>query len=531
VKPAGFHPKETDRVSALEALAILDTEDEKSFDEITQLASYICQVPVALISLVDKDRQWFKSNCGMDTPETPREVAFCAHAILQNDLFVVPDSKLDERFFDNPLVTKYKIEFYAGIPIFDPTHQLPIGTLCVFDHTPRVLTSDQRASLVALRNQVQVLLALKVQAASEQQLQSRLEKAQEIAKIGSWEFNLPSRNLKWSTKMFDLFNVERTFAPQIEDFPKKIHPDDLHIWESSIQKCLKDGRPYSIRYRVQSPNLLIWVNEVGQGYKNSDGEVTKIFATCQDISEKVSYERDLEQRRVKSAQNSKMATLGVMSAGIAHEINNPLAIISGNLNLLPRFLNDPDKFEKKLAAMRRAVDRISNIVNGLRKFSRNSADQSHRPSTISDILIESSIFIESLSKRYDKRIEMFVDSEASILCDTSEIEQVLLNLLNNALDAVQEKPGGWVKIRAYDDEQDVVLQVLDNGDGIAPDIEANIFEPFFTTKPVGHGTGLGLSISKGILDNHNASIKINRKFQNTCFEIRFKKFISKLAAA
>jgi C4-dicarboxylate-specific signal transduction histidine kinase len=116
-----------------------------------------------------------------------------------------------------------------------------------------------------------------------------------------------------------------------------------------------------------------------------------------------------------------------------------------------------------------------------------------------------------------------IETNSRISCDSVEIEQVMVNLINNAIDAGKNTPEPWVRIHAFDDSDQVVIRVIDSGPGVPAEIEARLFEPFFTTKEVGEGTGLGLSISKGILTQHKASLQLNRAMEHTCFEIRFQR--------
>lgn len=152
---------EAGRLAALRRYRILDTEPERNFDDLAHLASYICGTPMALITLVDAERQWFKSRIGIPVTETPRAVSFCTHAILEPDMFIVPDAFQDQRFRDTPLVLgATEVRFYAGASLVTPDGYA-LGTLCVMDSHPRELTAEQLEALSALRRQAQSQLELR----------------------------------------------------------------------------------------------------------------------------------------------------------------------------------------------------------------------------------------------------------------------------------------------------------------------------------------------------------------------------------
>lgn len=159
---AAYPSNEEQRLEELQDLQILDTLAEHEYDAITKLAASVCSTPIALISLIDRDRQWFKSRFGLEAKETPRDLAFCAHAILQNEIFIVEDARKDKRFSDNPLVTgEPNVIFYAGVPLTSSRgHNL--GTLCIIDHKPGSLDTAQKESLKLLANQIVELFELRL---------------------------------------------------------------------------------------------------------------------------------------------------------------------------------------------------------------------------------------------------------------------------------------------------------------------------------------------------------------------------------
>jgi len=181
---------EAARLDALYAYEVLDSIPEQTLDDLTALAAYICDTPISLISLVDADRQWFKSRVGISIAETPRDVAFCGHTILDTDIFVVPDAATDARFSDNPLVTGAPhVRFYAGAPLITPDGHA-LGALCVMDQVPRELTEKQRSALESLSRQVVSQLELRRRTrevlASERQLMSVFENCPVALAISRW---------------------------------------------------------------------------------------------------------------------------------------------------------------------------------------------------------------------------------------------------------------------------------------------------------------------------------------------------------
>lgn len=650
---APLHPLEDERLLALESLRLLDTLPEQEFDEITGLASMICQTPIALISLVDRDRQWFKSKKGVAAEGTPRDLAFCAHAILRDEVLVVRDAKSDERFRDNPLVEGApRVGFYAGLPLKDPRSGLPIGTLCVIDHKPRELTPEQLGALRALGNQVHRLLLLRSELNQKVEQRRRIEEDRqrqefilEGAGLGSWDWWLDDNRVHFDRRWCEMLGLDHESTPQhLSTWDARVHPDDrnkayediraylegrseiyenIHrlrhvngdwVWildRGRISERAADGRPirftgthfditaYKNRELISSeiqkmaniggweldlandqltwteqtyqihqipPGTPIdrhqaisfyapheigrlmsrlenslggaplfetfefidakgekkWVEVSGEPVLGADGRVRRLRGTFQDVTQKIEAKQALESSRLKAAHAAKLASLGEMSAGVAHEINNPLAVIHGTIPLLRRFMSDDQAFQAKLDSVSRAVQRIAKIVNGLRKYSRSSDETDLKHHAVADIVREALVLTEGRSKRFATPVEVALDSEALTLCDALEIEQVVVNLINNGLDAVKDRDDRWVRIRLFNQDKELILHVSDSGPGVPPEIEGRLFEPFFTTKPVGDGVGLGLSICKGILDNHQATLTLKKDEPNTCFEVRFR---------
>lgn len=234
---------EVERLNTLRGYGILDTHPEDRFDDLTRLAASFCGTPISLISLVDEDRQWFKSKAGLEVCQTAREDAFCTHAIMSPELFVVPDASQDPRFANNPLVTgELHVRFYAGAPLAAPNgHHL--GALCVIDRVPRELSREQLEALRTLSRQVmaQVVLgknlddlrvALKAREELEQHMQNLIQDFQEAkAVLNTLKILVPM--CAWCKKVRD----DRGYWEQVEAYLTKF--TGVHTTGSICSECLQ----------------------------------------------------------------------------------------------------------------------------------------------------------------------------------------------------------------------------------------------------------------------------------------------------
>lgn len=206
---------EFERLARLRDLDILDTLEEQAYDDLSHLAAQICDTPIALVSLIDETRQWFKSHHGLDATETPRELAFCAHAINQDDLFIVEDAEHDNRFHDNPLVTQEPhVKFYAGAPLI-LENNIRIGTLCVIDHHARSLTDQQKESLAALARQVVSQLQLRLKLKEMHDLDNAKD---EFLSMVNHELRTPLTSLQGSLGILNLQSdsLSETMKPMMD---------------------------------------------------------------------------------------------------------------------------------------------------------------------------------------------------------------------------------------------------------------------------------------------------------------------------
>lgn len=260
-----------------------------------------------------------------------------------------------------------------------------------------------------------------------------------------------------------------------------------------------------------------------------DEKTGLIYVAGRDISDLLEAEEKAKSEKAKALHNAKLASLGEMSAGIAHEINNPLTTISLSTEMLQKGTHDVKKLEAHSDRVMKAVERIKKIVTGLKKFSHSSEHVDYKEHSLVQIAKESVSLIMPKALKHQTIIEVEAMSDIFVICNEIEMEQVLLNLMSNSIDAIKESSDRWVKIIISEKDDSVILQVVDSGTGIPEEFHSKLFQPFFTTKKIGEGTGLGLSIVKGILEEHNARIELIKNHPNTCFQVTFRKALASIS--
>jgi signal transduction histidine kinase len=312
-----------------------------------------------------------------------------------------------------------------------------------------------------------------------------------------------------------IFHKNYQYSQTVEEFEI-----NLNVFEDVIEK-------YSLYAQVSDELQLRKKNGVFQTFLVSVAllEKDKFILSLKNIQHLKDIQNDLILQRSKLLESQKLSSLGEMAAGFAHEINNPLTIIAANNMILKKILTkinvSNEKVDKILNSNDETVKRISKIINGLRNLARNDDNSDFELATMEKVL-EDPITLCNLKIHgtdVDFQVAFNGNERASIVCRPVQLGQVIINLLNNAFDAVQEYDAKWIRLEVDQNEIGVMIRIIDSGIGIPEAVREKIFEPMFTTKDIGKGTGLGLSLSSSIIQNHHGKIEIDTKRPNTCFTI------------
>ncbi len=512
---------EATRLIALDSYDILDTAAEVNFDALTRLAAHILDVPIALVSLIDRDRQWFKSHHGLSVTETPRDISFCGHVVATGESLAVPNASEDPRFHDNPLATGGpRVQFYIGMPLKTGDGHV-LGTLCAIDNIPRQVSDEQKELLGLLADQVMAQLELRK--AARQMRRQSIEMANQARELRTVfaimgegvvkqindgtivECNPAAESILGLTtdQMMGRKSVDPSWQSVHEDgspFPGNTHPAMMALSTGQSQ--------HNVIMGVHKPNgALTWININAEPMFHAD-VLKGVVTTFRDITDERAQVAEQEILRQQIASRERLVTAGTLAAGVAHEVNNPLSYILSNIDYALEQFNDTPPADNDivpaLVDARAGAILIRDVVGGLRTFAREEVCvRPTDPTAVIKIAI-------NLATHEMKRTATwkFVDSVTSpVVADDSLLAQVLVNLLVNAarsFSEVQESNLIIISLESTDDSTTIIVK--DNGSGIAPDVLPQIFDPFFTTHPVGSGTGLGLSVARGIVTSFGGKL-------------------------
>lgn len=359
--------------------------------------------------------------------------------------------------------------------------------------------------------------------------ETKLRLAMEAGKVGMWELNLATNEGIWSKVLKDILGLPENFPPAPGEFLKMIHPDDLQKVSIDSQK-IRDGEQIGqTSFRIVRPDGAIrWLQHIGKVVRVGDNESGNLIGAMVDITEAKAIQQTIEAQKAKMIAASKMSALGEMAGGLAHEINNPIAIIHGNAAMLKNLASQRkvafDEISKTAEIIETTAERISKITRSLRSFAREADRDPFEEIFMKSVVDETAEFCRERFRGHG--IEFLIgeiDPDLKIECRPVQLSQVLLNLLNNAHDAVEKLKDRWIRISIADLGERLEISVEDSGSGISGDLGDRIFQPFFTTKEVGKGTGLGLSVAKGIVESHRGQLSIDSSKGHTRFVVNVPK--------
>lgn len=515
--PAPIPDDERERISVLHQFRILDTEQEESFDRLTRLASLITGAPIALISLVDEDRQWFKSRQGLDAHQTARDISFCGHAILAEEIMVIDDALLDERFADNPLVTGDPfIRFYAGVPLVATGGQR-LGTLCVIDTEPRAgLSAVETETLLSLAHTVMVEMELRLATETIRAQHQELARYYEV--MGASTDFLGLADGDGSVIGVNPAGRRMTGHGINEDLSaltlSAFHPPEVvdMLWSHAIPVAKRTGSWRGESSLCTAQGDIIPVEQIVLVHRDAHGDIEHLSTICRDLSE-----RD-EITRLRQLQLMKDTFVSTVS----HELRTPLTSIDVSLAMFTDgLLGDLDEDAMKVLRIARAnSERLAQLVDDILDLERTELggrvlklEQVSVPELLGPALLQLQGHIAAAGA--DVTSEVTMSPGSVILCAPDRIIRVLVNLLTNAIKYSGIGASIGIRVEPVDDGM-VSFSVTDNGIGLREESIPHLFDPFWqvdsSSSRTVQGSGLGLAICRRIVERHGGYFEVESVF-------------------
>jgi len=500
-------PKEKDRIKALHRYNVLDTPPDGTFDKITAMLAQLLNVPVAIVSLVDTDRIWFKSHHGIAAEEVDREPGLCASAILEDIPYILNDASRDLRSLSNPLVAgELGLRFYAGVPL--QTHDnYNLGVLCAIDFEPRNISDEELNILKTLAGIVMDEMELRLSARKIEDMRNEKDLIIQSAGDGICaldanrivtEWNIAAERMTGLSRNEILYQDIHTYIKSIDDSGE----------DCPICTCIKQGIVTQAN-DVELPRYdgTTFPAEVMCTPILQNNHVMGTVVVFKDISEKkrtVEYLHRLD----------KLKLAGQLAASVAHELRNPLTTIKGFAHMLSQQNSELPYYK----VVEEEVNRIQKIIDEFLVLANQQAPVWTR-TDIRLILQNVKVLLNTEAVSRSIRIDIVADDETPMVYGERErLKQVFVNIIKNAMESM--KSGGTVTVECTTTHQgDVLVRVIDTGCGISEERVSRLGEPFYSTKE--KGTGLGLMVSCSIIEQHKGQISIeNPVNQGTTVNIR-----------
>ena len=358
--------------------------------------------------------------------------------------------------------------------------------------------------------------------------ENSLTEAQRIAHLGSWSWDLKTELLHWSDEMYRIFGLEPGARDlSYEDFLDFVHPEFRQTVKEGVGASLDTGETFNVEYKiVTAKGSERWVHARGEVHYDDGGAPSAMAGTVLDITSRKQAETELKQAydELKRAQahliqSEKLAGMGTMAAGVAHEINNPLQVIMGMSELLMEG-DDIEQVREDAREILAASDKIKSIVKNLSIYSRDAKTLRILPFDLNEVIRKSVSVARYSTKFLDIGVRLDQGELPEMVGNPGEIQQVFINLITNAVDAMEDS--GLLSIRTCHEGNSIRVEVSDTGKGIPADEMNRIFDPFFTTKEVGKGTGLGLHVIHEIVKKYNGKIEVESEVgEGTTFRMEF----------
>lgn len=478
---------EANRLAALDRYSIVDTPLEQCFDEITRVAAHIMGTPIALVSLVDEKRQWFKSRYGLDIPETPRAISFCGHVVADDAAMTVSDARVDPRFEDNPLVCgPPNVVFYAGAPLRTPDGYV-LGTLCALGSEPDTPTQAQLDALELLAAQVVRHLEARRERRRLEQYRRLFESPALLPIILDPSGIVLEHNQAWLA--LDTGGATDLTGTHILEL---VHPDDVEEVAAFLEQVRNEATVLGVQARVIGPHGERWLSWTA----HMDDLEQCIYALARDVT----AERELARQKRE------------LLSMVSHDLRTPLTSISGSLKLLEsgRVGSVDAQGSELVSIASNACDRLIRLVGLLLELDRLDSGRIDLQRCREPVHTLLSAAHDSVAGyAHDRGVHLDLpQTDLSLEADQDRIVQVLTNLLSNA---IRHAPrGSEVRVEVERRSEGLQFSVIDRGPGIDEASQKRLFRRFSQVGAARTGgSGLGLAVCKGFVEAHGGSIEVH----------------------